>query len=188
MPVMDAIYGRRSVRSYLPQQPDAATIRTLLEAAVHAPTAIHEEPWAFAVIQDRALLHALSERAKPALIQELQRAQVESADQMINMLASPEFNIFYDAGTLIAIYGKPMGPFVVADCWLAAENLLLAAHALGLGTCVLGFAVAVLNTTEVKAELGIPAELTAVAPIIVGVPRGYTPATGRKAPEILVWK
>lgn len=63
----------------------------------------------------------------------------------------------------------------MADCWLAAENLLLAAYAQGLGTCVIGFAVSALNTPEWKAELKIPAEMTAVAPMIVGVPAGVTP-------------
>lgn len=86
--------------------------------------------------------------------------------------ANPEFCVFYDAGTLIVICAKPMGPFAVADCWLAAENLMLAACAMGLGTCCIGSAVPALNTVDAKAELGIPLDVTAVAPIIVGVPSG----------------
>jgi hypothetical protein len=86
------------------------------------------------------------------------------------------------------IYARPMGPFVVADCWLAAENLMLAAHALGLGSCVIGSAVGALNAPEVKLELGIPADSTAVAPVIVGTPKGEWPATTRKPPQILGWR
>jgi nitroreductase len=56
------------------------------------------------------------------------------------------------------ICGKPIGPFVAADCWLAAENLMLAATAHGLATCPIGFALAALGDREVKAELGIPPE------------------------------
>jgi len=37
-------------------------------------------------------------------------------------MANPEFSIFYDASTLIVICARPMGPFVAADCWLAAET------------------------------------------------------------------
>jgi nitroreductase len=96
--------------------------------------------------------------------------------------------MFYNAGTLIILCGKPMGPFVVADCWLAAENLILAACSMGLGTCVIGAAVPALNTPEIKAELGIPDELAPIAPIIVGVPSGKTPPTARKEPEVLFWK
>ena len=104
------------------------------------------------------------------------------------MLAKPDFNIFYNAGTLIIICAKPKGAFVTADCWLAAENLMLAAFGMGLGSCVIGFAVPALNTSEIKAELGIPAECSAIAPIIVGVPSGETPRTTRKEPDILGWK
>jgi nitroreductase len=106
---------------------------------------------------------------------------------MLDVFASQEFNIFYDAGTLVVICAKPMGPFVAADCWLAAENLMLAACAMGLGTCVIGSAVPALNTPAVKAELGIPAEYSAVAPIIVGGPSGETRPTARREPEILAW-
>lgn len=48
---LDAIFSRRSVRTYTPQQLDAATIRSLLDAAVQAPTAMHLEPWAFVVFR-----------------------------------------------------------------------------------------------------------------------------------------
>jgi nitroreductase len=99
----------------------------------------------------------------------------------------PDFHVFYNAGTLIVIYSKKQGPFVVADCWLAAENLLLSACAQGLGTCVIGFAVSALNTPEWRAELKIPTEMTAIAPMIVGVPAGETPPVSRNAPEILSW-
>lgn len=49
-------------------------------------------------------------------------------------------------------------------------------------------AVALLNSAEIKAELGIPVEVAAIAPIIIGVPSGETPNMSRKKPEILAWK
>lgn len=183
--IADVIAARRAVRSYAPVALDEATVRALLEAAVLAPTAMHLEPWAFVVVQDRALLRRLSDHAKELL---RDPAVSHRGAHELGMLADPGFNIFYDAGTLIVICGRPLGSFVVADCWLAAENLMLAATSLGLGTCCIGFAVPVLNAPEVKRELGIPADVTAVAPIIVGVPKGETPATTRKRPEILTWK
>jgi len=186
--VIKAIHDRRSVRAYAPRRLDQATIRTLLDAAVWAPTAVHEEPWAFVIVQDRALLKSLSDRAKKIFAAEAPRAHPDQARRLLDILAQPDFNIFYDAGTLIIICGRPKGPFVVADCWLAAENLLLAAHSMGLGSCVIGFAVPALNTPEIKTELGIPEECTAIAPIIVGVPAGDTPVSTRKDLNILTWK
>ncbi len=178
---LDVIHQRRAVRHYTPEKVDDTAIRTMLEAAVQAPTAMHREPWAFVVIQDRALLQRLSDRAKT-----LAQAQ-PTPHRDLGPFASPDFNIFYDAGTLIVVCGKPMGPFVTADCWLAAENLMLSACAMGLGTCCIGFAVPVLADPDVKRELGIPPDVTAVAPIIVGVPAGVTEAVGRKSPDVLSW-
>ena len=63
MSVLEAIYARRATRAYTSQQVDKPMILKLLDAAVHAPTAIHLEPWAFVVIQNRALLERIGERS-----------------------------------------------------------------------------------------------------------------------------
>jgi nitroreductase len=88
----------------------------------------------------------------------------------------------------VVIGAQVPGPFVAADCWLASENLMLAACAMGLGTCVIGSAVAALNLPDVKSELGIPATFSAIAPVIVGVPSGARLVTARKQPQVVVWK
>jgi len=191
---LDAIYQRRAVRSYLPDPVNDDAIRRLLDAAVHAPTAMHLEPWSFVVVQDRAVLQDLSDRAKALMVaqathhRDLLRAPGAAPNgRHLAMLEDPSFNIFYDAGTLIVICGKPLGAFVTADCWLAAENVMLAACAMGLGSCCIGFALPVLHTTDVKRDLGIPADQEPVAAIIVGLPRGETPPVPRKPAEILRW-
>lgn len=188
MTVQEAIYGRRSVRQYLPDVLDRATVQKLLDAAVHAPTAVHEEPWQFVVIQDRALLKRLSDKAKQLVQRELHAASDERNQHLLQIVRNDDFNIFYNASTLVAIAVKPMSQFVTADAWLAAENMLLTAYSLGLGSCVIGFAVAVLNDAEVKRELGIAEEIQLVAPMIFGVPAGKTEVSPRKAAEILLWK
>ena len=188
MSAMDAIFRRRAVRDYAPQKIDQSVVRILLDAAVHAPTAVHEEPWAFAIVQDRNTLKRLSDDVKELLASGADSIHALLGRHALDRFTNPEFNAFYNAGTLVVIYGKPLGPFVVADCWLAAENLMLAACANGLGTCPIGLAVAALNTPQWKKELGVPAELTAIAPIIVGLPAGEAPPIPRKPPEILSWK
>ncbi|MGO9443525.1 MAG: nitroreductase family protein [Thiobacillaceae bacterium] len=187
MSALDAIFSRRSVRSYAAQSLDRSTIVTLLEAAIRAPTAVHEEPWAFVVVQDRGTLRRISERAKPLFAEEVRQAKLARSGHSFSMFSHPDFNIFYDAGTLIIICASPMGPFVVADCWLAAENLMVAACALGLGTCVIGSAVSALNLPEEKSELGIPPDMTAIAPIIVGVPSDTAVPSSRNGPHVLAW-
>jgi nitroreductase len=187
MSAMNAIQERRSVRDYTSQTIDKSVIQILLDAAVLAPTAMHEEPWSFAIIQNQKVLDRLSESAKKLVRNEAQHSDTDRAKHTLHVMDKPDFHVFYNAGTLIVIYSKLSGPFVVADCWLAAENLLLAACAQGLGTCVIGFAVAALNTPEWMAELKIPAAMTAIAPMILGVPAGITPPVPRKLPEILAW-
>ncbi len=185
---MDAIHGRRSVRAYTPQKLDQATIHTLLAAAVRAPTAIHEEPWAFVILQDADTLKRVSDHAKRFFVEEMHRAHLDRGGHTLARFEQPDFNIFYNAGTLIVICGRSTGPFIVADCWLAAENLMLAAFSLGLGSCVIGSAVSGLNTPEMKDALGIPADVSAIAPIIVGVPSDASAATLRKEPQIISWR
>jgi nitroreductase len=187
MSVMEAIHTRRSVRAYLPQTLEQATIRALLAAAVRAPTALYGEPWAFVIIQDRSVLKRLSDRAKVLFAEEAHRPHLDRGGHALDIFSHPDFNIFYDASTLIVICGEPIGPFVAADCWLAAENLMLAAHAMGLGTCVIGSALLALNDPAVKSELGIPDSHSAMAALIAGVPSGATPLTTRKAPNVIGW-
>jgi nitroreductase len=87
----------------------------------------------------------------------------------------------------MVICRRSAGPLGEGDCWLAAENFMLAAAAEGLGTCCIGLAQAVLNTAEAKRELGIPEDGAAIVAIIVGVP-GETPERSpRKPPQILSW-
>lgn len=192
---LDAIYTRRSVRSYQAQSLDESTVRALLDAAVQAPTALLEQPWLFVVVQDRRILRELSDLAKvlwtsePALRPSPHRRDSSVPPAAIAIrLADPDFNIFYDAPVLIVICARRTDGFVDADCWLAAENLMLAASALGLGTCCIGGALPALNAPEGKAALGIPADVSAVAPIIVGVPAGKAEAVTRRDPEVLSWR
>ncbi len=183
--IFEAILARRSVRSYKARRVERTTIDTLLEAAVRAPTAIHQEPWAFVIIQDKLLLRNLSDRAKPLFLAEVRANGLERSGHSFDIFDYPDFNIFYDAGTLILICGKTTSPSFVADCWLAAENLMLAACAMGLGTCVIGSALPVFNIPEVKLQLNIPELFSVVAPIIVGYPDDEITPVSRKPPIVL---
>ncbi|MCO6427430.1 nitroreductase family protein [Nitrosomonas communis] len=180
MTVFEAILAKRCVRSYTAQAVSLDTIHILLEAAAHAPTALHHEPWAFAIIRDKQLLKDISNCAKPLFVQELQKT-----GSTPGCLAEPDFDIFYEASTLILICSKQTGPFMIADCWLAAENLMLAACAMKLGSCVIGAALTALNMPDIKVKLNIPEEFSVIAPIILGYPSGDTPPSPRKKPLIL---
>jgi nitroreductase len=186
MDVMDAIYNRRAVRNYLPKKVDSSIIHQLLDAAVHAPSALHEESRAFVVVQDKNLLDRISDSAKLLTGKEKNEKDLQR-QRILSVVQQKEFNVFYNAPTLIVICSTFKGEFVSADCWLAAENLMLAAMTYGLASCVIGFSVPALNLPEWKTELGIPKKMTAVTPIILGWPTGKTLPTIHQSPTILKW-
>ena len=186
MELIEAINSRRSVRHYTHEQVSKTAIEALLQAAVQAPSAMNRQPWAYAVIQDKTLLTSYSARTKQYLLDSLDKMPVFAKYKA--MFENPEFNIFYDAGTLILILAKDEGTHTVEDCCLAAQNLMLAAHGSGLGSCWIGFSRFLLNMPEVQAELGIPAGYKVVAPIIVGYPQAAVLPIAKKPPVILFWK
>lgn len=180
--VYETILARRSVRDYQPRKVDDAALGSLLEAAVRAPTAMQCEPWAFVIIQDNALLLSISDRAKALYKAEGHGGNSSPFGYTID---NPDCNIFYNASTLILICGNRASPFAVADCWLAAENVMLAACAMGLGTCVIGYALPAFNDTDIREQLNITDDYQVVAPIVVGYQNGMTAQSKRKSPVIL---
>lgn len=176
------IFGRRSVREYADRSIDAKLISDLLLAAVQAPSAVNEQPWTFTVVRDRNLLNRISHGAKAHMLATM--SGDPHADHFRSHLGNPDFQIFYHAPALVLISASAKGPWIVEDCALAAENLMLAAYAAGLGSCWIGFAQSFLNTSEGKEMLGLPTAWAPVAPIILGHPKAATAPVSRKPPEV----
>ncbi len=186
MDVMEAIYQRRSVRAYTGQPVDKATGEVLIKAATQAPSSMNEQPWAFAVIQDPKRLAAWSERIKAHVLQHLKPDSPLAKYR--DILSGPDYHVFHRAGTLIIICARSGAHNGEEDCSLAAQNLMLAAHAMGLGTCPIGFARPWLNLAKSKREVAIPTGYKVVFPVVVGYPKGETAAVSRKEPKIVVWR
>jgi nitroreductase len=182
MNLEEAIYGRRSVREYAAQSVDEQTIRRLIDVAVRAPNAVNQQPWTFTVVRDQNLLDRISQSAKAYMLKTM--GDSPNAAHFRPRLSDPNFQIFYHAPVLILISATAQGPWIVEDCALAAENLMLAAFAAGLGTCWIGFAQGFLNSPEGKSALDIPSAHIPIAPIIVGHPKGMPETVPRKGPEI----
>jgi nitroreductase len=189
LPSMDisaAIAGRRSTREYTKQPLEEQTILRLIRAATLAPSAVNQQPWTFTVVQNQDVLNRVSQDAKAHMVATMSAdlAAGARAEHFRSMLSDPKFQIFYHAPALILISGNAPGPWITEDCALAAENLMLMAHALGLGTCWIGFAQSYLNTLAGKRQLGLPESWVPVAPIILGFPKTPPPAVSRNEPEI----
>jgi nitroreductase len=181
MDLKEAIYTRRAVREFTAEPVDEEILRQLIDAAVQAPSAVNQQPWSFCVVRDKALLARISGEAKAHM---LRTSPAALSHHFQDILSDPKFDIFYRAPALIVISSVVESPWAVENCALAAENLMLAARAAGLGTCWIGFAQTWLVTPEGKAALKLPANYMPVAPIIVGHPKAAPPAVPRKEPDI----
>ena len=186
MDLTAAISGRRSTREYTKQAIDEQTILRLVRGATMAPSAVNQQPWTFTVVRNQELLDQVSRDAKAHMVATMpaDMAGGARAEHFLSMLGDPAFQIFYHAPALILISGNAPGSWITEDCALAAENLMLTAHSLGLGSCWIGFAQSYLNTPAGKRQLGLPESWVPVAPIIVGYPKAPPAAVPRKEPEI----
>ena len=153
MELMDALRTRRSVRNYSKKEVDEHTIEMLLEAAILAPSASNSQPWAFGYIRGGQKLRALSDRSK-ALLLERMKSDPGLERQRLR-LEDPTVNLLHGAPALVAIYTKSTGGWAKTDCAMAALQLMLAAHALGLGTCWTGMMQRLFETDELKAVVAM---------------------------------
>lgn len=187
--VTEAIYSRRAVRSYRPKAVTEEQIYHLLDAAVHAPSAMNSQPWAFVVIQRPELLSRISRAAKGELLKS--PGWLHSSERGHVPIDDPSFDIFYGATTLVVICmreGEGFSP--LGDCYLAAQNLMLAAYEQGLATCPIGLARDILREPPLKDEVRIPRGYVPVLPIIIGYAGKIgqsAVSVGRMPPRILNW-
>lgn len=182
MELRDAIYGRRAVRAFTGRTPDDATIGELIDAAIHAPSAMNDQPWSFTVVRDRAKLRTISAASK----RHLARASLAGLDldRLRPMIEDESLDIFHGAPALIVISGPVDNAWATIDCALAAENFMLAAHARGLGTCWIGLAQGWLSSAEGRTEIGLPEGQAAIAPIILGEPVAQAGPAPRRPAQI----
>ena len=185
MELMHALYHRRAIREFTDIPVHPAMIHDLLKAAVQAPSAVNQQPWSFAVIRGRERLDRYSARAKAHLLAIL--PQLLNLHQRADALASSDYNIFHHADTVVVIYAQSAAHHPADDCLLAAQNLMLAAYGMGMGTCPIGFARPWFNLPETKRELGVPETFTAIMPLVIGWPAAVPPAPPRHEPNIACW-
>lgn len=148
-PALDLVFGRRSIRTYRPGSVDEAEVKLLLEAAMAAPSAVAKDPWRFVVVRDPQTIGRL--------------AAVLSNGQM---LVGAGLGIVV-GGDLEAAHDRQLS-YLLQDCAAAIENLLLAAHGLGLGSCWLGIHPRPKRIESVREILGLPAHVIPVACLAVG--------------------
>jgi len=183
--VLEAIKSRRAIRSYEEKPVPESAIETMLEAATYAPSAINIQPWKFTIITSKTEIKDLSDLAKPALIQALPDAGNEALSALRKRLADPMYNIFYNAPLLIYV-SSAKTRYAIYDCSMAAQNMMLAAYSLGIGSCWIGTGVPIANEPKIKVELGVPEDYDVHAAVIFGYPKDGFPQAPPKQPAQVV--
>ena len=182
MDLRQAIYQRRSIRQFTPAAVSQEHLMALIDAAVQAPSAVNEQPWSFYVVRDREHLARLSAEVKDHLLRTSTMAAM--AQHLQETLSDPSNDVFHGAPVLVVVASQYDSVWAIEDCALAAANLMLTAHAMGLGTCWIGSAHSYLQTPRGRASLRLESHHRAVAPIIVGYPRLAPPAVPRRPADI----
>jgi nitroreductase len=150
------IFGRRCIRVYSPGEVSEPVLTRLLEAAMAAPSAMTKDPWRFVVVRNKETLTKLAALHPGAA-----------------MLASASVAIVV-CGDLDAAFERQVS-YLLQDCSAAIENLLLAAHAQGLGACWVGIHPGEPLIKQVRGLLSLPAAFIPVAAVSLGQP-GEQPA------------
>jgi len=90
--------------------------------------------------QDKTVMKQMSTHCNPRLLQQLEGVNIDAAADFKKMIKTEEFDIFYDAPLLIIVLGKKNAPTADFDCGMCAQNMMLAAHSMGIGSCWVGTA------------------------------------------------
>jgi nitroreductase len=186
MEALDAILTRRSVRKYKKQQIPDAVLAEILKAGTYAPSALALQPWAFVVVQNQEFLTRVSDYCKPIMIAHMKDAHDGMSDSFRAMLESPGYSIHYHAPTVVMIVGKTASRFREIDSSLCAENMMLAAHALGIGSCWVGSTEVAYDNRELMAGFSIPEGYSPVGTIVFGYP-AESPEAHDKHPAKVTW-
>ena len=186
METIEAIMTRRSVRKYKKEQIPDEVLAEILKAGTYAPSALALQPWAFVVIQDQGFLNRVSEYCKPIMISLMMDAHDGMSDAFRALLESPGYSIYYHAPTVIMVIGRTGSRFREIDCSLCAENMMLAAHALGIDSCWIGSTEVAYDNKEIMAGFHIPEGYSPVGSIVFGYP-DEKPMVHDKQPAQVTW-
>jgi len=162
MDAIEAIFTRRSIRKYLDKPVAEELVQKLLAAAMQAPSARNQQSWQFVVIDDRAILGKI-----PAFMPNAAMA----AEAPLAILVCGDLALEKSPG------------YWVVDCAAATENILLAAHALGLGAVWTGVYPREQRMEGLRRLVGLPEKIVAHSLVVLGYPAQQVQAEDRYRPE-----
>ncbi|MHB9099708.1 MAG: nitroreductase family protein [Syntrophales bacterium] len=198
--------SRRSCRNYQAKPVERAVLEDLVRIGVTAPSGTNSQTWTFTILPTREAVIALGDQVA-LFFQHINKLAGNGWLRMaLRLIGKPELHeyyrdyhqsvtealaeranggadrLFHGATAAIVVGSGPGGSTAKEDALLATQNILLAAHGMGLGTCLIGFAaIPLVKDIRVKRSVGIPDREKVHAVIALGHPNeSYRTVAGRK--------
>lgn len=189
---MQTILHRRAIRRFDERQIDEELLQQILQAGLYAPSAGGKQGVIFAVCQDKEVNERLGKIKRANSNPHMATANNYVSKEQPSIADDPKLiNAFYDAPTVITMFAPKNFLFSVDDCAVAAENMMLAADSLGIGSCYIGqgwTAFADSYGQEVLRKWEIRSDYYAVMQLLLGYPKAddkHPAAKTRKNDRIL---
>ena len=135
MNTIDAILTRRSIRKFTDRQIPHEDLETILRCATYAPRGMNNQSWQFTVVQDKETLELIARTVRETFRIVNARADGEKNTQFKKPHMPDDYNCLFHAPTFIIASNKADYHMALQDCACALENIFLAAHELGIGSC-----------------------------------------------------
>lgn len=206
--------SRRSCRNYteIPVAPEM--LNDLINAGISAPSGTNSQKWTFTAIADRPSVMALGGKVAEFFKKLNRMAEKKYLRKALKIIGKPAIDnyyqnyyrsikrglekyekqnkdlLFHGATAAILVGSRPGGSCPAEDALLATQNILLASHAMGLGSCLIGFAVeAIRRDSSIKKFIGIPGNEKVHSVIALGYPdESYQTVCRRKTPVVRFFK
>jgi nitroreductase len=177
--VMRAIKERRSIREFEDREIEKEKVEQIIEAGIWAPSARNMQPWKFILVKDKKLIKEMDRAVKEKVIDNPRYYFVKERAK------TREDVIFYSAPLVVFILGEKENHWSTIDCSLAAENMMLAAYSLGIGSCMIGMARH-LKGEKILERLKFPPGYDFVLAVAFGYPK-ERPAPKERKRNITSW-
>lgn len=173
--IFETIMHRRSIRRFEARQIEEAALQQILQAGLYAPSAGGRQGVIFAVCQDKEMNERLGKIKRANSNPRMATATSFVSREQPSIADDPHLtNAFYDAPTVITMFAPKNFLFSADDCAVAAENMMLAADALGIGSCYIGQGWTAFDDPygqEILQQWNIPTDHYAVMQLLLGYPR-----------------
>lgn len=211
-PVEDVIFRRRSVRYYKKKQVPEYLIQRILEAGRFAPSAGNAQPWKFIVVQDREMIDEMTAdvvrqckkfkkmldytqpgRERREWFARLMQKRMPNKLHpipfgAISLIADEKLGAWHGAPTVIVLLVDMRAPGnPPLDIGIAGQNIVLAAHSMGLGTCWMSFITTLEREKKWIKRFGIKYPYKLVTSIAVGYPRGVPDGHVNRETQAIDW-